>query len=1266
MRASIIPTGRLTAAVLSSITISPPTATIPVGFGVQYAATGIYSDGSSQNLTSTVTWKVTAGTATISNAAGSQGLASTTKIGLNTIQASSGSIKATAALTVTSATLSSISVTPAFPSIALGTTQQFAATGIFSDSTTLNLTSLVTWSSGTFASISNAVGTNGLATALTVGHTGIAAQYGSVTGSTTLTITPAALLSIAITPPSPSIPSGLTQQFVATGTFTDGSTQDLLGVTWSTGSAATMTVSNAAGSYGLGTALSPGTTFVTATDPTTGITGATSVTVTSAILVSVAIAPSTANLPLGTFLQLTATGTYSDKSTQNLTNSVTWASSSSSISVANAPSIPAGLATPVSLGTSTVTATDPTSGIFGTATLTATPAALVSIAVTPATQSVPSGLTQQYTAIGTYTDGSTMNITQSATWSSSSASAVISNAAGSQGLATAGPIGTAIITATDPATLIQGNATLTATAAVLVSVSVTPPSPNIPVGLTSQLTATGSYTDGSSLNITNSVTWSSSVPSIASVSNATPGAGMTTGVSIGTATVMAVDPTTSLAGTASVTVVAPVAVSLSITPSPVNLLTGQEQQLTATATMSDGSTADYTGSVSWASNAPSVFVSNVASDYGLVIGVSIGTGTVTATDPTTGVAANVAVSVSLNMSDDAALEFTPYVDPVGNWAFGWENAPGAGFNLDPYSYNGNGVAADAWYGVDASSYGVYVLHNGTTSSQTWDNAPLAPGQLALLPASLATDTSQADARWTAPTAGAYQVTAYFTGTTATTYTSVFSGNYGCELLLYSGEGGYWTSSYACSAEARSGPFAPGQTVGGQEYCNYGFLGFGCSTCAYQFTCPSSGYSYCQVNINTGSCFETVFLNGYYPLYDQVSTPVQATTNVAVLDNGSPVFTGFINLNGAGNTQSYTATLNLNAGDTLDFEVGNGGNGNAYDLTVFDAQITNCPAGQTACGGTCVDLTSDPNNCGGCGLTCSSGCTAGECLVTLATGVYPLGITVGSSNVYWTDARLDTVMSVPSSGGTPVTLASGQLAPQGITVDSTSVYWTNPNGGGAGPIISTPLGGGALTTLASGVDSPFAIAVEGTNVFWTSYNGGTLLSAPLPAGGTPTTIASGQGHPMLSIAVDENNVYWTSAEDPSGNQGNGSVMSAPLGGGALTTLASGQNTPDGIAVDSTSVYWIDSGTGVLQSCPVGGGPAVTLATGQNFAYNIAVDSNYVYWATYYGGSVLKVPLAGGTLTTIAVGQADPYDIAVDATSVYWTNTASGAVMKATPK
>ena len=75
---------------------------------------------------------------------------------------------------------------------------------------------------------------------------------------------------------------------------------------------------------------------------------------------------------------------------------------------------------------------------------------LSSIAVTPASPAhLKVGATQQFTATGTYSDGTNNNVTASATWSSSNTTvATISNTSGSQGLATAAALGSTTITAT--------------------------------------------------------------------------------------------------------------------------------------------------------------------------------------------------------------------------------------------------------------------------------------------------------------------------------------------------------------------------------------------------------------------------------------------------------------------------------------------------------------------------------------------------------------------------------------------------------------------------------------------------------------------------------------------------------------------------------------------------------------------------------------------------------------------------------------------------
>jgi hypothetical protein len=442
----------------------------------------------------------------------------------------------------------SIEVTPTNPSIAKDTTQPFTATATFTDNTTLDLTSQVTWSSSNpgVASVSN-----GLATGLSVGTTTITATdpSGSISGSTNLTVTAALPASIAVTPTHPSIVKGIKQQFTATGTFTDNTTQNLTTqVTWSSSNTNIATVSNAANSKGLATGVGVGTTTITATDPSGSISGSTNLTVTAAQLVLVEVTPANPSIAKGTTQPFTAKGVYTDGTTRDLTSQVTWSSSNPGVA-----SVSNGLATGLSVGTTTITATDSASGVSGSTNLMVTAAQLVSIAVTPTNPSVAKGYEQQFTATGIYTDSSTQNLTTQVTWSSSDEIvATISNADGSKGLVTTLAEGIATITATDPASSISDSTTLTVTAAQLVSIEVTPENPSIKVAATQQFVATGTFSDDTILDLTSQVTWSSSDPGVATVSNADGSQGLATGVSAGSTTIEA--ESGSVSGTTTLTV----------------------------------------------------------------------------------------------------------------------------------------------------------------------------------------------------------------------------------------------------------------------------------------------------------------------------------------------------------------------------------------------------------------------------------------------------------------------------------------------------------------------------------------------------------------------------------------------------------------------------------------------------------------------------------------------------------------------------------------
>lgn len=694
----------VTSASLVSISITPAAPSIANGLTQQFTATGTYTDATTQDITTSVTWASSAvGVATISNAAGVNGRATSVSPGATTITASLGAATpGSTTLTVTAATLSSIAVTPTNPTKAKGLTQQFTATGTYTDSSTLDITNSVTWSSDNTASatVSNTAGTQGLGTAVDVGSANISATLSGKTGSTTFTVTSATLVSIAVTPPSPSKAKGLTQQFTATGTYTDSSTQDITAtVAWSSSDTGVASVSNAAGSRGLASALAAGSATITATSG--AISGNTSFTVTAAVLMSISVTPTNPSVAKGLTQQFTATGTYSDSSTQDITSTVSWSSSDTGKATISNAAGSHGLATSLAAGSTTITATS--GAISNNTTLTVTAATLVSIAVTPTNPSVAKGLTQQFTATGTYTDSSTQDLTASVTWSSSDTSkATISNAGGSQGLATTLAAGSTTITATSGA--ISNNTTLTVTAATLVSIAVTPTNPSIAKGLTQQFTATGTYTDASTQDLTTSVTWSSSDTAKATISNAGGTRGLASSVAAGSPTITATSGAVS--GNTTLSITAATLVSIAVTPTNPSMAVSRTKQFTATGTYTDSTTQDLTSSVTWSSSSTSkATISNAAGSKGIASSVATGTTTITATDSGTAISGNTGLTVT------AATLSSITISPVNpSLAMGYT-----------IQFTGTGVYSDSTT-QDLTSDGTCSWSSSDTSKATISNA----------------------------------------------------------------------------------------------------------------------------------------------------------------------------------------------------------------------------------------------------------------------------------------------------------------------------------------------------------------------------------------------------------------------------------------------------------------------------------------------------------------------------------------------------------------
>lgn len=342
----------------------------------------------------------------------------------------------------------SVAVTPATASIAKGATQAFVATASYTDGSSRDVTVGAAWTSATPA-VATVNAASGVATGVNAGTSAITAAFNGKSGSTTLTVTPATLQSIALAPLNPSINTGASQRFAVIGTFSDNTKADVTAA--STFKSATPAVATIDAATGVALGVSAGPSLITATSG--GVSTTTTLTVKPVFLQSLSVAPQGPVLQIGATQQLAVMAGYSDGTSSDVTAASTFVSATP----ANAKVGSTGIVTGVAAGSSVVTASFGTMNASTTATVNA--ATLSSIAVTPTPVTIGVAGVQQFVATATYSDNSTAIVTSSVSWTSGNVAIATVLPTGA---ATGVSPGTTTITATSG--LISGFATLTVTA----------------------------------------------------------------------------------------------------------------------------------------------------------------------------------------------------------------------------------------------------------------------------------------------------------------------------------------------------------------------------------------------------------------------------------------------------------------------------------------------------------------------------------------------------------------------------------------------------------------------------------------------------------------------------------------------------------------------------------------------------------------------------------------------------------------------------------
>lgn len=315
----------------------------------------------------------------------------------------------------------------------------------------------------------------------------------------------------------------------------------------------------------------------------------------------------------------------------------------------------------------------------------------------------------------------------------------------------------------------------------------------------------------------------------------------------------------------------------------------------------------------------------------------------------------------------------------------------------------------------------------------------------------------------------------------------------------------------------------------------------------------------------------------------------------------------------------------------------------------------CKCLGTMCSDTCVDLDTDPENCGSCGNSCpavadgTAACLAGHCgrREVIQPGAIGgmFGIAADATDVFWSDGNnvcKTTIASKEIVYFAPTDSAANLLAADG------NLYWM-----GDGTVSKQALDGGPTTTFGM---HPRVFAVRGPRIAWADGDG--IFAAPI-AGGQATRLLTSPAPQPLAMAADDKRVYWMDV--------NGTLSSLPWEGGA-TTIVLGRGHPNlfvnRLAVDDDYLYWTSEGayswafgslippgtTGtsrVLKVAKGGGTPIVVADSSPALMLyaEVLVDDTDIYWGTLSpkAGGIMRVSKTGGApvhlVTTPLLGMTD---------------------------